>query len=351
MDSCLALTLYYNLGLHSFWLSVFLQQTHEALFLLVVLESTVTELGRSVDKLQCDLLQSFPAGLSEQTLSQSKHSLLGSRNASLQHHEIFVHFTVMRETTHRGDGLFSDVIFSGGVVLDHFVVFSVYSTSNTVDLLVSVHTMMISTLTSTWHSKADSGWMPGTNTGNFAKTFVRLSWKLLRSPSECYTSESLSFGYSNNIDHLILSEYRADGNGLLKILLGPVNFIGDGSSVDLQLHDMSLLLLQSNELLLGVNQHTNNFAVFLDLLKVTFDALLTILVSPFLGGLGESLLLGLVPILVESSQAFLTEMLGPNCNELSEATRSLNVSNDSNHYNWWCFQDGNSFNNFLLVIL
>ena len=150
----------------------------------------MTELGRSVNELQSDLLQGFPAGLSEQTLPQSKYSLLRSRNSSFQHHKIFVHFTVMRETTHWSDGLLSDVIFRRCVVFDHFVVLSVDSASNTVDFLVTVHTMMISALTGTWNSETNSCRMPGSDTGNFAKTLVRLSWKLLRSPSEGDSSET-----------------------------------------------------------------------------------------------------------------------------------------------------------------
>jgi len=44
-----------------------------------------------------------------------------------------------------------------------------------------------------------------------------------------------------------------------------------------------------------MTEHSNDFAVFHDLGKVSLDDLLTISILPFLGILGESLLLRLVP--------------------------------------------------------
>jgi len=55
-------------------------------------------------------------------------------------------------------------------------------------------------------------------------------------------------------------------------------------------------------------------------------------------------------VLVESSSAFLTKMLGPYRCELSESTRSLHVSNNTNNNKWGRLQDGNSFHNFFLMI-
>lgn len=50
----------------------------------------------------------------------------------------------------------------------------------------------------------------------------------------------------------------------------------------------------------------------------------------FLGVLREGLLLALVPVLVEASLEFITEMFGPDGSEGSETAGSLDVANDTN---------------------
>lgn len=51
-------------------------------------------------------------------LAKSNHTLLGSNATSLDHDEIIVDFTVMRESSHGGDGFFSKIVFGGSVVFD-----------------------------------------------------------------------------------------------------------------------------------------------------------------------------------------------------------------------------------------
>ena len=46
---------------------------------------------------------------------------------------------------------------------------------------------------------------------------------------------------------------------------------------------------------LGVNQDTNDFAVADHLVEVIFNGLLSKIIGPLLGGLGESLLLARIP--------------------------------------------------------
>lgn len=59
-----------------------------------------------------------------------------------------------------------------------------------------------------------------------------------------------------------------------------INLIGDGSTVQLDLDDVSLLLTAPQQLLLGVADHTDDLAVLLHLGKILLDLLLAKVVLP-----------------------------------------------------------------------
>lgn len=76
---------------------------------------------------------------------------------------------------------------------------------------------------------------------------------------------------------------------------------------------MRLLLLERGLADLGVCEDTDNGAVLLDTLELLSDGLA--LAGVLLSVLGESLLLGSVPVLVEAALEFITEMLSPDGSE------------------------------------
>ena len=143
--------------------------------------------------------------------------------------------------------------------------------SNTVDLVVGRGTVVVSVLTGTGNSPLDVGRMPGTNTSNLSETFVCLSRKLLGSPSAGDTGESVTLGDSDNINHLILLEDGADLDWLLEETVTELNLVGDASTVDLDLHQVGLLLLERGLADLGVGEDTDDGAVLLDALEFTGD--------------------------------------------------------------------------------
>ncbi len=51
--------------------------------------------------------------------AKSDDAFLGSHTATLDHDEVIVNLTIMRETTHGGDGLVSQVVLGSSVVLDN----------------------------------------------------------------------------------------------------------------------------------------------------------------------------------------------------------------------------------------
>jgi len=309
----------------------------------------VTELGGSVDPFQVDLLEGGTLGVRDQGLAEGENSLLGSDAASLEHDKVVLDFTVVRETTHWSDRFVSEIGFSSSVVLDKFATILVNSFTDSVNLLVDLRTMMVALLTGSGNRVGYSGWMPCTNASDLPQTLVGLARKLLGVPTGGYTFLSLSFVDTDDVDHFILGEDSVHVDWLLEEGASVVDLVADGTTVDLDFHDVRLLGSQWKKLHLGVCDDTDDFAVLLHLLEISLDLLLAILILPFATGLAESLLLGFVPVLVESSLAFFADVLGEDGLESTEPTWSFNVSDSTNHNHGRGLQDSDGIDNLLFV--
>jgi hypothetical protein len=320
---------------------VLLESTLVLLLLGRGLESTVSELGRGVDPLEADLLEGPSGGLGEHGLSEGHDTLLNTRDGTLEHNEVVVDLTVADETTERSDGLLGDIDLSGGVVVS-------ITLTNAVDLVVDGSTVMVSHLSGTCNCPLNVRRMPSTNTGDLSETLVCLTRKLLGTPTGGNTVETVTLGNGNDVNHLVLLEDAGDVDGLLEELLAERDLVGDGATVDLDLHKVGLLLLEGGLSDLGVGQDTDDSAVLLNALELAGDGG-TVVLGVLLGVLGESLLLALVPVLVESALDLVAQMLGPNGGEGSQASGSLDVSNKTNNDHRWGIDDSDSLNNLLLV--
>lgn len=113
---------------------------------------------------------------------------------------------------------------------------------------------------------------------------------------------------------------------------------------------MSLLLLQASVTQLSVRQNTHNSAVLADALELTGNRLAVVL-RVLLSVLGERLLLAAVPVLVEATLNFVREMLGPDSSQRAQTTRSLDVTNNTDHNHGRSLDNGGGFNNLALVVL
>ena len=131
--------------------------------------------------------------------------------------------------------------------------------------------------------------MPGTDTGNLSETLVCLSRQLLGSPTGSNTLKTLTLGNCDNVDILVLLEDGVDRDGLLKETTGKVNLLVNRPAVNLDLHQVCLLLLERSFADLGVDEEADDSAVLLDAGELVFDVLST--VGVLLGVLGEGLLL------------------------------------------------------------
>jgi len=342
-----------NLGLDEILLAL----AHELGLLLGGLEATMTELGRSIDELEGDLLSGVTAGLSQESLTESQNSLARTDASTLDHDPVVADGTVVREATHRGNLLLGEIELGGGkaisnnvalVILDNSSLSGELRSSHLVDLLVDLGTVVVTVLTSTGNRVLDSGRMPGTNTGDLAETLVRLSGQFGGSPTGSHTLETLTLGHTNDVDHLILGEHLGDGNGLFEETNTEVDLSSSVTTVDLDLHEVSLLLGKRKLLNVGVSKNTDDLAVLLHLGKLTVAVGVGLTTSVVLG---ESLLLGAVPVLVEATEHLLLKMGSPDGGQSTETRGSLDVTNHADNNDVGALDNGHGLDTFLLVHL
>jgi len=270
------------------------------------LESTVTHLGGGIDELKVDLFEGSSGNLREQALSEDDGSLLGTNGATLDQDEVFIDNTVVGETTEGSDVLFSQIVGGGGVV-DLFVVSD--TNTDSVDFLVHFSSVVVTVLTSSGNLESNSSRMPGTDTSDLSETSMGLSGESLGTVSFGNTFVTFTLGDTEDVDHFVLVEDLGDSDFLFEVLSGEIDLLGDSTTVDLDFEDVSSLLSKVELGQLGVDNNSDNLAVFLDSVEFSGDVLF---IRPFLGILGEGLLLGVHPVFIESSLKLGGQVLSPN---------------------------------------
>lgn len=305
----------------------------------------MSDLGGGIDELKVDLFKGSSGNLWDQTLSQEDSSLLWTNAASLDQDEVFSDDTVVWETTQRSDGLFSQIVGSGGISSTTFIS---DTDTDSVDFLVHFGSVVITELTSSGDLESNSGRMPSSDTSDLSETSVGLSWESLDTESADDTFVSLTLGNTEDIDHFVLVEDLGDSDFLFEVLSGEVDLLGNGTSVNLDFEDMSSLLSKVELIQLSVDDNSDDSAVSLDSVEFSGDVLF---ISPLSTVLGESLLLGVHPVFIESSLELGGQVLGPDGGQSSETSWGFNVTNNTDNNDWWSFEDGGSFNDFLLVEL
>lgn len=160
---------------------------------------------------------------------------------------------------------------------------------------------------------------------------------------------SLTTSDTNDIDVFVLCEYLIDGDLLLEQVPCELHLLFGSASVHLDLEDVVLLLSEVQSIHISVNDGSNDRAVFDNSLE------LKVLVLCALGQLGvvlgEGLLLGIHPVLVESPEGVLGELGGPNGGQGSEASGSLDVADKTDDSDGRSLNDGNWLDGLLLVEL
>jgi len=307
--------------------------------LSMILEATMANLGGSIDELELDLLEGSTVGGRDDGLAESQHTLLGTDAVALEHEEVVADDTVVGETTHGSDALLGEIELGRTV--------AVLANTNTVDLLVHVSAVEVTLLTSTGNSPLNVGRMPGTDTSNLAVATVSLAGQLADAETTDDAHVTLTLGGTDHIDTLVLGEDLVDRNGLLKEADGKVKLLLNVlTTVDLDLHEVSLALTKRDLVDLGVSENTDDAALLLHLLKSGLHVGIKVLV---LGVLGESLPLAGVPVLVEATLALIGQMLSPDGGDAVKTGGGVLVADNTDDDHGRSLKDGDGLEDLLLV--
>ena len=179
---------------------------------------------------------------------------------------------------------------------------------------------------------------------------MRLARKLLGAPTVSNTLETVTLRDRNNVDDLVLLENGADLDGLLEKAVRELDLVSNGTTVDLDLHEVRLLLGETSLADLGVGKDADDSAVLADALELTGDGLATIL-RVLLRVASERLLLGAVPVLVEPALELVGKVRSPDGGEGAEATGSLDVTNNTDNDHRGSLDDRDRLHNLALVHL
>ena len=189
----------------------------------------------------------------------------------------------------------------------------------------------------------------GADTGDLAATSMRLTLEALDIESLDDTLGTVTLGDANDIDALALLEDLADADLLLELALSPVDLIADGTTVDLDLHDVSLVLAEAELADLSGAKNTHSAGVLRDAIKIAGEMSLGGLVLVLaVDVLGESLLLGLHPVLVETALDVVVQVLGEHGGEGAETAGGLSVADNTDDLHGRALNDGGGVDDVLL---
>jgi len=204
-------------------------------------------------------------------------------------------------------------------------------------------------LTTTSNGEGHAGRVPSSNTSNLAETSVGLAWQTGDAPASNDTLATVTASDTDGIDHLVGGEDGLHGDGLLKETISPVDLLGDGTAVDLNLEEVSLLLAEVELVDLSVSEDTDNLAVLLDALELAEEIGIAGLQLSAVAS--EALLLGAIPVLIEATLELVVQVLRPDGGQGAETTGSLDVADQTADHHGGSLNDRDTLDGLALVQL
>jgi len=182
--------------------------------------------------------------------------------------------------------------------------------------------------------------MPRTNTGDFPETSMGLTVKSGATESLDGTGHTLTAGNSDGVDDFVHVEDFGNLDLLLEFAVGEVDLLTEGATVNLNFHNVGLVLAEVELANLGGSEDADGRAVLLDAGEVTVDgAFISFSELVLLGVLGESLLLGVHPVLVHAPLDGDIEVGSPDGGQRAETTGCLNVADESDDFHRGALND------------
>lgn len=324
-----------------------LEDTHPLSLLLASLEATVTHLGRGIDELEGDLFGELAGLLRRHGAAEGHDTAARTADGTLDHDVVVTDDTITDETTHGGDGLLSEVVFSGGVLG-----INDGRATETVDLLVEVSTVVETVLTSAGDGEGDALRVPRADTGNLAETTVSLTGEGGNTPTVDNTFETVTAGDGADVAGFGLLEDGVNADLLFEEGFSELELGLGITTVDLDFLDEGLLgadALIAELAVLGVSDDADDSGVLLEAAEGDSASGNTSLGLLVLTEASEGLLLALLPVGVEAALEFAGDVVSPDGAEGAETAGSLTVTGDTDDSDGRSFKDGDSFDDFLLV--
>ena len=324
-----------------------LEDTHPLGLFLAGLEATVTDLGGGVDELEGDLFGELAGLLRGHGAAEGHDTATGTADGTLDHDVVVADETVADEATHGVDGLLGEVVFGGGVLGVNND-----GAAEAVDLLVEVGTVVVTVLTGAGDGEGDTFRVPRADAGNLAETTMGLAGEGGDTPTVDDTFETVTAGDGADVAGFGLLEDGVDADLLFEETFGHLDLVSDVATVDLDFLDEGLLgadALVAELAVLGVGDDADDGGVLLeaaDGVGAGDDTGLGVLAA---AEAGEGLLLALLPVGVEAALEFGGDVVGPDGSEGAEAASGLTVTGDTDDDDGGSFEDGDTFDDFLLV--
>jgi len=208
---------------------------------------------------------------------------------------------------------------------------------------------MVAQLTCSSDGPLDSYGMPRSHATDFSQPSVGLPGQTGDAEPLGDSVGSFTLGDSNGVDHFVVLEDFSDSDLSLQLAFGPVNFLGDIASVDLDFDEVGFPLSEIELAHLGAGEDSDDLAVLLYSVDVSLDGgLRFVVLLPSLLILGEGLLLGSRPVLIESPLEVIGDFLSPDGGQSSETSWGFNVTDETNNLHGWALDDGDWFDDVLL---
>lgn len=170
------------------------------------------------------------------------------------------------------------------------------------------------------------------------------------SPTGSDTLETVTLGDSDDVNVLVLFEDAVDGDLLFEVGVGPVDLVGNVSTVQLDFNEMGAFLAEGSFADLGVGEDTDDRGNTLQLFKGSSDGGSSVSLI-LLSKLGEGLAFRAIPVLVEAAFDVVAQVFSHHSCNGTQTTWGLNISSNTTDNHGGGFNHGHSLQNFLLVHL